>query len=794
MVQKLILTGTADKGNGDPLRTAFIKVNDNFTELFNHVSAGVAAGATAPTDPGEGDLWWDSTSGRLYVYYGTAWVDASPEDGAGISSTNELVNGAHTVSLASTGVLTLPDGLTIDSSVIGYNSSDTISEETPGGTVSQTTVQESQVEIDATSIVIARRTTLTVDDTVITTTDTTSNTLGVNNSSAFMKRIADPEGPTNSSYFQVSTSNSGAVMEGVDETVGGTSYGKVTATQGAVEIITSDSTVTNGWAFSGSEITFNGDSGSYIIDGSSNNFEVRSGNNINFEAFNEANIYTRDGEKQWIFNNNGDLVLPAKWPVNFTAVFDADHYTGGGTFTGDGTASLTIELAGAGTEFAWAADDPVYETDLGYVGQQQFSFTAADHGITGYTLEITMEMISGEGYSIQPALSEPPSVVDLAKIRSSEELMIKAGAKGWLFDVQGNIYLPPSGSVRDRDSKLAFNENGGTNVYLTPTTDDSTAVFVNTTSVQAYATESVSLQVGSAAADLEDLWIGVEAVWVEVRDLDAADIAPATRAWAGLPSYQAYDIILNTFPVEPAAPGNLVPVANDAKNAYNTWQLALGNVSGVSISASSNEWVFNPSGILTLNNGVAEIYADPIDGSVRISDAAELTAPSTHLILGGADAILTIQGGPPSKIWRFTGAGGLEFPNTTVQTTAYIPPTTTGNSVISSGSTTISRNGMTIRITAVGVVQMSFDSVINIKGRSSINNAGSTVIASPNGATVISTWYDIGAALAEGDQLVATIMDSSYHNVYRITVLIREQNTTPGSEQTVAYAIIEQIQ
>lgn len=123
MVQQLIITGTADKGNGDPLRTAFTKVNNNFTELFNHVSAGVVAGATAPTDPGEGDLWWDSESGRLYVYYGTAWVDASPVDGAGISSTNELVNGAHTVSLSSVGLTAFPaisnESLFIQASELG---------------------------------------------------------------------------------------------------------------------------------------------------------------------------------------------------------------------------------------------------------------------------------------------------------------------------------------------------------------------------------------------------------------------------------------------------------------------------------------------------------------------------------------------------------------------------------------------------------------------------------------------------------------------------------------------------
>ena len=123
MSQQIINTGLADKGNGDPLRTAFTKVNANFTELFNHTSAGVVAGDTAPETPGEGDLWWDSVSGRMYVYYGSSWVDASPVDGVGSSSTNELVNGAHTVSLSSVGLTAFPaisnESLFIQASELG---------------------------------------------------------------------------------------------------------------------------------------------------------------------------------------------------------------------------------------------------------------------------------------------------------------------------------------------------------------------------------------------------------------------------------------------------------------------------------------------------------------------------------------------------------------------------------------------------------------------------------------------------------------------------------------------------
>ena len=40
MTKQIINIGTADKGNGDPLRTAFSKVNDNFTELYTALGLG----------------------------------------------------------------------------------------------------------------------------------------------------------------------------------------------------------------------------------------------------------------------------------------------------------------------------------------------------------------------------------------------------------------------------------------------------------------------------------------------------------------------------------------------------------------------------------------------------------------------------------------------------------------------------------------------------------------------------------------------------------------------------------
>jgi len=62
----------------------WLKVNSagSALEWTDAPAAGVVTDDTAPASPSDGDLWWDSDSGRLNVYYQDAdssqWVDASP--------------------------------------------------------------------------------------------------------------------------------------------------------------------------------------------------------------------------------------------------------------------------------------------------------------------------------------------------------------------------------------------------------------------------------------------------------------------------------------------------------------------------------------------------------------------------------------------------------------------------------------------------------------------------------------------------------------------------------------------
>lgn len=129
MTQKTINLGIADKGNGDPLRVAFDKVNDNFTELYANLDTylpspsgndgkflttdgvdliwetipapepvTISTGSTPPGTHPTGTLWYDDVSGRLYVYYDSSWIDASPKGVASsIMSGTKASNATGTV-------------------------------------------------------------------------------------------------------------------------------------------------------------------------------------------------------------------------------------------------------------------------------------------------------------------------------------------------------------------------------------------------------------------------------------------------------------------------------------------------------------------------------------------------------------------------------------------------------------------------------------------------------------------------------------------------------------------------
>jgi hypothetical protein len=78
MTKKIINIGVAanDRG-GDPIRLAFQKVNDNFTELYTGLPL-LSVGPLPPDGPHTvGEQWWDSTDGNSYLWYDGYWVPST---------------------------------------------------------------------------------------------------------------------------------------------------------------------------------------------------------------------------------------------------------------------------------------------------------------------------------------------------------------------------------------------------------------------------------------------------------------------------------------------------------------------------------------------------------------------------------------------------------------------------------------------------------------------------------------------------------------------------------------------
>lgn len=73
-------------------------------ELKDYIPGSAEIGTGAPAEPFPGMLWWNTTTGRLNVYNGTAWVDASPAPDAVVTVFPGMVM-YHTTTTVPTGWL-----------------------------------------------------------------------------------------------------------------------------------------------------------------------------------------------------------------------------------------------------------------------------------------------------------------------------------------------------------------------------------------------------------------------------------------------------------------------------------------------------------------------------------------------------------------------------------------------------------------------------------------------------------------------------------------------------------------
>ena len=204
-------------------------------------------------------------------------------------------NAANTWTFGNNGSLTFPDALSIKDSVIGKTGTNTITE----GEASQTTAIESQIEITTTGVVIAKRTSVTVNDGVTTTVNDNGSTLELDNTHASITYYIEPDGPDNNSLIQFTTDSSaggGATIETVTEDVGGTAHGRVRAAGNSVQVSAKTFLGTNKtWSFTGAGDLQLPESGNILSNGA-NYIDL-----ANFEtSYNDAEGAYQDALTAWM--------------------------------------------------------------------------------------------------------------------------------------------------------------------------------------------------------------------------------------------------------------------------------------------------------------------------------------------------------------------------------------------------------------------------------------------------------------------------------------------------------------
>jgi hypothetical protein len=126
MTRQIVNIGqSANDSSGDPLRTAFNKINNNFTELYSGLPA-LSISPTPPTGPAVGQQWWDSVDGNSYIYYGGTWVPSTSTVALQTNNVRSVVGNAIVVNFATDGTVTTAMTSNVTISFVNYSAGETV--------------------------------------------------------------------------------------------------------------------------------------------------------------------------------------------------------------------------------------------------------------------------------------------------------------------------------------------------------------------------------------------------------------------------------------------------------------------------------------------------------------------------------------------------------------------------------------------------------------------------------------------------------------------------------------------
>ena len=268
--------------------------------------------------------------------------------------------------------------------------------------------------------------------------------------------------------------------------------------------------------------------------------------------------------------------------------------------------------------------------------------------------------------------------------------------------------------------------------------------------------------------------------------------ATGTTAAGFLSQLSTAMAIQNSAPSSPPTPLIFQPAISAAayyeirdalaivRDSYAIWQALL---TSVKITSGSESVTLMSNGKLIVPN---IIQTDPEENLVIRTRYAVVTSPP---------GIGTYS----NKDFTFGTNGSLTFPDTTVQSTAYVNritnTSTTNTTMLTVNTNVVNRDRLSIRAVSptAGSINVEFR-YIGINGANvtiSANNGTNIFGYSTTGAAI--GWQQFNPVVFEhvGDKAEMVISDHSYHKVYRVTAMMRD---TPTQYQLGSvYCIIEEL-
>ena len=288
----------------------------------------------------------------------------------------------------------------------------------------------------------------------------------------------------------------------------------------------------------------------------------------------------------WQFTNTGALTLPEGEGIFNQAGIDSGLNIRSNNVTNQ--KSIYLYSYGSDGDGTGAGNIYINPTNV----EIYSSWNAGGSGERKWTFGNDGTFNLPESVSTNNAIIQTPSAINL---------QVNSNGKIWTFGTDGTLTLPDGANVVHGDVRLSLNVDEGTAAYLTTTTDDTTALYMTTTGAQLYASESVSISVGAGVADLENTYIGAMAV---VEFMFAEETLTPGYPWGiTLPvSHATYAELILLAPDTFTAQAMITVAAKTASDAWDAWQLALGNTN-ISIVTGNNSWEFGIDGTTLFPNG-----------------------------------------------------------------------------------------------------------------------------------------------------------------------------------------------